>query len=79
MTIHRMNETGIMMNAVRATNRLLGNLAESDFVTHSGSHAINEIRNYREDIAVDIFSTFVGREAFEEEKMIIVKLFEREE
>ena len=79
MTIHRMNETGIMMNAVNATNRVLGNLAESDFVTHSGSHAINELRKYREDMAIDIFSTLIGREAAEEEKLIIVKLFEREE
>ena len=47
--------------SVEATEFILGNLAESDFVSNAGFNALKELGEYALDIATDIATIFDGR------------------
>jgi hypothetical protein len=55
--------------AVEATKRICIGVAGSDFLTHYGTHAAYGLRDYKLDLAVDIFETIESRPATEEEKI----------
>jgi hypothetical protein len=69
-------EVGVMdaiTKAVEATKRILGHVAESDFVTDFGHRAAYGIRDYKIDIAVDIFFIYEGREPTDDEKVLMTE------
>jgi hypothetical protein len=59
--------------AVAAIRRVIDSLAASDFVLACGSHAVQELRQYEADIALDIAEVFDGRPATEAEKTALVQ------
>lgn len=59
--------------AAMAVDKLLGNLAESDFVDAAGAAALRELRMYRLDMICDVFRTFAGRAVTEAEITAIVE------
>lgn len=44
--------------ALKAIDKVLDNLASSDFVTQYGSKVLDGLREYRADMAADIAATF---------------------
>jgi hypothetical protein len=46
--------------SIDATERMLDNLRQSDFVTHAGLLAMVELRKYGADIAGDMYAVFAG-------------------
>lgn len=53
------NET--LKLALAATDKILANLRDSDFVSMHGHSPVDTLISYRLDIAGDIFESFVGR------------------
>lgn len=61
--------------AIDATERVLDNLAQSDFVTHCGAHGIVELRKYGADIAADIYAVFAGEPTNQQQREMLIRAF----
>lgn len=53
--------------AVQGIDKILNNLAESDFASEHGMTAVKGLREWRLDMASDIAQTILGRDLLDEE------------
>lgn len=51
-------DTDLRNKALKAVDRVLKNLSDSDFVTVMGTRAVKELKKYREDMTIDIVNVF---------------------